>query len=171
MTDLIEVEPQNPFSNLFNLINHFNIPLCQLKLRVALSTSQVNASTSIVNNILEKLANPPRASPSHNQRSLSVFPDIWASLLADLEPDQASLIFERAEMELFALMSASPLAQAPGKELEALLAITQACSDGLQDHSGFPQLLVQTTYIFERILTDQETMTNGASITDGVSLW
>lgn len=171
MTDLIEVEPQNPFSNLFNLINHFNIPLCQLKLRVALSTSQVNAPTSIVNNILEKLANPPRASPSHNQRSLSVFPDIWASLLADLEPDQASLIFERAEMELFALMSASPLAQAPGKELEALLAITQACSDGLQDHSGFPQLLVQTTYIFERILTDQETMTNGASITDGVSLW
>lgn len=171
MTDLNEVEPQNPFSNLFNLINHFNIPLCQLKLRVALSTSQVNAPTSIVNNILEKLANPPRASPSHNQRSLSVFPDIWASLLADLEPDQASLIFERAEMELFALMSASPLAQAPGKELEALLAITQACSDGLQDHSGFPQLLVQTTYIFERILTDQETMTNGASITDGVSLW
>lgn len=171
MTDLIEVEPQNPFSNLFNLINHFNIPLCQLKLRVALSTSQVNAPTSIVNNILEKLANPPRASPSHNQSSLSVFPDIWASLLADLEPDQASLIFERAEMELFALMSASPLAQAPGKELEALLAITQACSDGLQDHSGFPQLLVQTTYIFERILTDQETMTNGASITDGVSLW
>lgn len=165
------MEPQNPFSNLFNLINHFNIPLCQLKLRVALSTSQVNAPTSIVNNILEKLANPPRASPSHNQRSLSVFPDIWASLLADLEPDQASLIFERAEMELFALMSASPLAQAPGKELEALLAITQACSDGLQDHSGFPQLLVQTTYIFERILTDQETMTNGASITDGVSLW
>ncbi len=171
MTDLIEVEPQNPFSNLLNLINHFNIPLCQLKLRVALSTSQVNAPTSIVNNILEKLANPPRASPSHNQRSLSVFPDIWASLLADLEPDQASLIFERAEMELFALMSVSPLAQAPGKELEALLAITQACSDGLQDHSGFPQLLVQTTYIFERILTDQETMTNGASITDGVSLW
>lgn len=171
MTDLIEVEPQNPFSNLFNLINHFNIPLCQLKLRVALSTSQVNAPTSIVSNILEKLANPPRASPSHNHRSLSVFPDIWASLLADLEPDQASLIFERAEMELFALMSASPLAQAPGKELEALLAITQACSDGLQDHSGFPQLLVQTTYIFERILTDQETMANGASITDGVSLW
>lgn len=171
MTDLIEVEPQNPVSNLFNLINHFNIPLCQLKLRVALSTSQVNAPTSIVNNILEKLANPPRASPSHYQRSLSVFPDIWASLLTDLEPDQASLIFERAEMELFALMSASPLAQAPRKELEALLAITQACSDGLQNHSGFPQLLVQTTYIFERILTDQETMANGASITDGVSLW
>lgn len=171
MTDLIEVEPQNPFSNLLNLINHFNIPLCQLKLRLALSTSQVNAPTSIVNNILEKLANPPRASPGHNQRSLNVFPDIWASLLADLEPGQASLIFERAEMELFALMSASPLAQAPGKELEALLAITQACSDGLQDHSGFPQLLVQTTYIFERILTDQETMANGASITDGVSLW
>lgn len=165
------MEPQNPFSNLFNLINHFNIPLCQLKLRVALSTSQVNAPTSIVNNILEKLANPPRASPGHNQRSLSVLPDIWASLLADLEPGQALLIFERAEMELFALMSASPLAQAPGKELEALLAITQACSNGLHDHSGFPQLLVQTTYIFERILTDQETMANGASITDGVSLW
>lgn len=170
MTDPIAVEPENPYSTIFDLINHFNIPLCQLKLRVALSTSQVNATNSIINNILEKLANP-RASPSHNQRCLSVFPDIWACLLADLEPDQASLILERAEMELFALMSASPLAQAPGKELEALLAITQACSDRLQDYRGFPQLLVQTTYIFERILTDQETMAIGASITDGVSLW
>lgn len=170
MTDPVAVEPEDPYSNIFNLINHFNIPLCQLKLRVALSTSQVNATNSIINNILEKLANP-RASPSHNQHCLSVFPDIWACLLADLEPDQASLFLERAEMELFALMSASPLAQAPAKELEALLAITQACSDRLQDYRGFPQLLVQTTYIFERILTDQETMAIGASITDGVSLW
>lgn len=171
MTDLNEVEPQTHFSNLFSLINHFNIPLCQLKLRLVLSTSQVHVPNSIVNNILEKLANPPRASPSHKPRSLGAFPDIWASLLADLEPDQASLIFERAEMELFALMSASPLAQASGEELEALLAIIQACSDGLQDHSGFPQLIVQTTCIFERILNDQEAMANGASITDGASLW
>ena len=171
MTDFNEVEPHNSFSGLLSIINHFNIPLCQLKLRVVLSTSQVHEPNSIVNIILEKLANPPRASLSHNQRSLSVFPNIWASLLADLEPDQASLIFERAEMELFALMSASPLAQASGKELEALIAIIQACSDGLQDHSGFLQLIVQTTGIFERILNDQEAMADGASLTDGVSLW
>lgn len=171
MTDINEADPQNLFSNLFNLINHFNIPLCQLKLRVVLSTSQAHEPNSIVNIILEKLANPLISSPSHSQRNLSVLPGIWASLLADLEPDQASLIFERAEMELFALMSASPLAQASGEELEALLAIIQACSDGLQDQSGLPQLILQTTSIFERILNDQEAMANGASITHGVSVW
>lgn len=163
MTDPNEADLQNPFPNLLNLINHFNIPLCQLKLQVVLSTSQFQAPNSIVTNILEKLAKPARASPSHNQRSSSIFHDIWASLLSGLEPDQASLISEKAKTELFARMSASPLAEVSGEELEALLAIIQACSDGLQYDSGFQQLIVQVTGIFERILNDQEAIANGAS--------
>lgn len=171
MTGPNEADLHNPFPKLLNLINHFNIPLCQLKLKVVLRNSQVDAPNSIVTNILEKLPKPARASPSHNQSSSSVFPAIWASLLSDLEPDQALLISERAEIELFARMSASPLAEASGEELEALLAIIQACSDGLQDYSGFQQLTVQITTIFERILNDQEAMANGASMNDVVSLW
>lgn len=163
MTDPKEADLQNPFPNLLNLINHFNIPLCQLKLQVILGTSQFQAPNSIVTNILEKLAKPARASPSHKQRSSSIFPDIWASLLSGLAPDQASLISEKAETELFARMSASPLAEVSGEELEALLAIIQACSDGLQDDSGFQQLILQVTGIFERILNDQEAIANGAS--------
>lgn len=164
MTDPNEADLQNPFPSLLNLINHFNIPLCQLKLQVILGTSQFQAPNSIVTNILEKLAKPARASPSHNQRSSSIFPDIWASLLSGLAPDQASLISEKAEAELFARMSASPLAEVSGEELEALLAIIQACSDGPQDDSGFQQLIVQVTGIFERILNDQEAIANGSTL-------
>lgn len=169
MTELNEADLQNPFPKLLSLIDHFNIPLCQIKFRAILSTSQAHLLNSIVTVILEKLANPPKASPSHNQRSSSVFPDIWASLLSELEPGQALLISERAEMELFARISASPVAQASGEELEALLAIIQACS--VQDYGGSPQLIVQITGILERILNDQEAMAKGTSMTDGVSLW
>lgn len=60
-------------------------------------------------------------------------------------------------------MSASPLAEVSGEELEVLLAISQACSDGLQYDSGFQQLIVQVTGIFEKILNDQEAIATGES--------
>lgn len=74
-------------------------------------------------------------------------------------------------MELFARMSTSPLAEVSGEELETLMAIIQACSDGLHDNSGSQQRIVQVTGIFERILNDQEAIANGASMNDVVSLW
>ncbi len=76
-----DTDPQNPLPKLLGLVNHFNVPLCQIKLKAVLNTasqSSFDFPSSFVTVIVER-----------SKATANPLLEIWASLLSGIPPEQA----------------------------------------------------------------------------------
>ena len=150
---LSDLDFRSQISQILELMCDFNIPLCQLRLRIAFGAavrSSENAANTIMTALLET------AEMSSETRSFHY----WPTLVSGLTTEQASRIREEAETELISDTYGANLDPAPKKRLtETLLSIIEATTFSIND-KGTSSVVFQIADRMTALLTPPQLSAN-----------